>query len=170
MKKLFLCLLLGGAFFSLTACGNAVYTDISGQVGFSLNESGGVIVEVESCGIELDGVDLAGPNINGENHKYASFKAKVPVSGYFNVDISNPDSNWQSESPVETPENADELLIANASTSREDIQPYPADAKLSEIRALKPGEIIIGSSESSVDETSREIVTREEFSRCERTG
>lgn len=167
MKKLFLCYLLGGGFFSFTACGNAVYTDISGQVGFAVNESGGVIVEVESCGVELNAVDLAGPNVNGENYKYASFKADVPMSGYFNVDISNLDSNWKSESPVETPENADELLIANASTSHEDVQPYPVDAKLSEIRALNPGEIIIGSSESSVDEASRKIVTREEFSRCE---
>ena len=167
MKKLFLYFLLGGGLFSLTACGNAVYTDISGQVGFSLNESGGVIVEVESCGVELDGVDLTGPNVNGENHKYASFNAKVPVSGYFNVDISNPDSNWQAESPVEAPEKADELLIANASPSHEDVQPYPVDAKLSEIRELKPGEIITGSSESTVDETSSKIVTQEEFSRCD---
>ncbi len=122
---------------------------------------------MESCGVELDGVDLTGPNVNGENHKYASFNAKVPVSGYFNVDISNPDSNWQAESPVEAPEKADELLIANASTSHEDVQPYPVDAKLSEIRELKPGEIITGSSESTVDETSSKIVTQEEFSRCD---
>ena len=113
---------------------------------------------MESCGVELDGVDLTGPNVNGENHKYASFNAK---------DISNPDSNWQAESPVEAPEKADELLIANASTSHEDVQPYPVDAKLSEIRELKPGEIITGSSESTVDETSSKIVTQEEFSRCD---
>ncbi|MEX3504360.1 hypothetical protein [Corynebacterium sp. LK2510] len=167
MKNVLVCFLLGGASFSLTACGNAVYTDISGQVGFSLSDSGGVVIEVESCGVELDGVQLAGPNIDGENHKYAVFTAQDPVSGYFSVDISRPDSNWQAEAPVEVPENVDELLIANASTSRRDAQPYQVDATLADIRELKPGEIITGSSDSSSGKKSGKIVSQEEFSRCD---
>lgn len=167
MEKLLLYFFLGGVCLPLTACGNAVYTDISGKVGFSLNESGGVVIEVESCGTKLDGVDLSGPNIDGKNHRYASFKAQEPVAGHFKVDISDPGSNWKAESPVEAPEDADELLIANASSSHEDVQPYPVDAKLSEIRALQPGEVITGSSESTVDESSRKVMTQEEFSRCD---
>ncbi|MDY3128099.1 MAG: hypothetical protein SOW59_08275 [Corynebacterium sp.] len=163
-----MCVFLSVLGITLSACGNAVFTDVSGRVGFSLNEAGGIVINVESCGAELDSVGLSGPNPGdgGENHRYAQFVASEPVSGYFTVDISHPGPNWQKKLLVEVPENADELLIGHASSVHEDIEAYPVDAKLSEIRALKPGEILVGSSESEFEEVSTKIVTLEEFSRC----
>ncbi|HCG46361.1 hypothetical protein [Corynebacterium flavescens] len=167
MKKQSLYALVGALCLTLSACGNAVHTKVSGQVGFSLNEAGGIVIEVESCGAELDSVDLAGPNVDGANRRYASFVAEEPTSGYFDVDISNPGSNWREDSQIQIPETPDELLIANASSLHEDIQAYPVDAKLSEILALKPGEILIGSLDGSSEQTSRKVLTQEEFTRCD---
>ncbi|MGO2613599.1 hypothetical protein, partial [Corynebacterium flavescens] len=140
---------------------------VSGQVGFSLNEAGGIVIEVESYGAELDRVDLVGPNVDGANRRYASFVTEEPTAGYFEVDISNPGSNWREDSQIQIPETPDELLIANASSLHEDIQAYPVDAKLSEILALKPGEILSGSLDGSSEQTSRKIVKQVEFSRCD---
>lgn len=167
MAKLPFYTLVGGLCVTLASCGNAVHTEISGRVGFSLNKAGAVVIEVESCGADFDSVDLAGPNEDGVNRKYASFVAQNPMSGSFEVDISNPGSNWKEDSSVQFPDIADELLIANATSSHEDIQAYPVDAKLSEIRALKHGEILIGSLDSASEQTSRRIVMQEEFARCD---
>ncbi|MDN6601788.1 MAG: hypothetical protein L0K96_07995, partial [Corynebacterium flavescens] len=66
MKKQSLYALVGALCLTLSACGNAVHTKVSGQVGFSLNEAGGMVIQVESCGDELYRVDLAGPDVEGE--------------------------------------------------------------------------------------------------------
>lgn len=167
MKKLCLFLLMGGLGTALTSCGNAVFTESSGQVGFSLNETGGIVINVETCGAYFEYVDLVGPNIDDKNYFYVDLWAKVPIHGYVEVDISNPGSNWRGDPHIEIPQNPDELLISNSGSPRRDVQAYQVAAKLAEIRALKPGEILISTFDLSTYESVTHITTREEFSRCD---
>ncbi|TNL94359.1 hypothetical protein [Corynebacterium tapiri] len=112
-------------------------------------------------------MSLHGPNSNGAYDRYAMLSPRKPISGYSEVNMSNPGPDWTSEGPIETPTDPDEPLSGSSGSPRADVKAASVSAKLSEIRALKEGEILIGKPASEDFESTRKIVTKAEFTQCD---
>lgn len=144
---------------SLSACGNAVFTDVEGQTGISMT-NGSINIHVAPCSTGVDYVDISGVNINGVNQSYANFIADEPESQPFSIDVNAPQEPWRAVSEVTLPTGEDDLILVLAGSLTEDEQTAQTNATIGEINTLKEGEILTTQGEVNVR------MNLEEFNSC----
>ncbi|MFC6146681.1 hypothetical protein [Corynebacterium nasicanis] len=147
---------------SMTACGNLIDTTVEGQVGLTLGDDGTIRIMVQPCTLPIDEVYVLGPITyeNGEGKNSLIFMASSAegVSEPFTIDNFDVQPPFVVEASNPLPTDPEFLLIVNAFVADGNAQASQASARISQILALRPGEIIMGSDDA--------IVTLDQFLAC----
>lgn len=166
MKRAELFVSVLAASFVLGACGNAIYAEVSGRTGVSPLGDGTFEIYVQTCGIGVDTLRVAGPNDGGRNEVYGEWKAEDPVTGAFVFNPLSPPEGWQGIQALSLPSAPDSLLLIGVGSSTADAQVYPVDVRIAEILENEPSVIITGSEDSTHPAAERKLLSREEFDKC----
>lgn len=150
----------------LSGCGNQIGDiTVEGRTGLVRSATGDVLIRVQPCGLPLEVVSVAGPMPQTDkpqpNPLYLKLHDPNGRSEPFTVDPHDLESSWVVEINEELPTHRDALIIVNSRIEGQNTQTPQVSARIKDIRALKSGEILVG----SISSNSR-IIDEEEFLAC----
>jgi len=157
-----------GAALTLTACGNLVTAEVRGESALSLNEAGEVLLHVDTCDYRLNGVGVyeGREKLPGgeENVLMGELAADRSQNGRVTVNLQSPEPPWEATDPVAMRESDDLIYIViptpdRTVAGRDEAIPQVA-ATMTQLRALKPGEVLINeySHERATELNNRDII------------
>ncbi|BAU94983.1 hypothetical protein N24_0721 [Corynebacterium suranareeae] len=149
----------------VSGCGNYLGDiNVKGRAGFSVSESGDLIVRVQPCGLPIDTVDMAGPMPQDlppqANPLYLELSDPDGRTDPFIVDPRNLESSWTVVAGEGLPTDPDALIIVNANVEGESTQTSQVSAYIRDIQGLSSDQIYVGNLESS------RIIDESEFLHC----
>ncbi|MEO6606318.1 MAG: hypothetical protein ABIN55_11935 [Aeromicrobium sp.] len=133
------------AIASLSACGNAVTTDVNGQTAITVDDEGNLVVLVAVCHSSIDQVTIAadreGLKETEENPILGTWTASKPQKGLVTLSLADPGSPWQSSSTF-VPADAKGYIVIGARTDA-DVEATQVYFHGGDVAGLTPDDVIV---------------------------
>ncbi|MDQ6526777.1 hypothetical protein RB608_24355 [Nocardioides sp. LHD-245] len=156
---LFLALALGGV--SLTACGNAVTTEIVGTVGITVDAEDHPLVLVRVCEGRIDTIevhgDRAGLAEDEANPILGSWHAETGRDGLVELALGAANDGWSGPDDLSLADGR--TYVVTADDSGEDAEATQVSFTTAQLAALTPDQVIVGEGSTR---------PRSEFGACDR--
>lgn len=146
---------------AVSGCGNYLGDiNVKGRAGFSVSETGNLIIRVQPCGLPIDAINISGPMSQDlppqANPAYLHLRDNEEHSAPFTIDPEALDPSWTVIAGEGLPTDPDAMIIVNAHVEGESTQTSQVSAYVRDVQGLRTDQIYVGTLESSriVDEST----------------